>query len=560
MTEASTPTDSARSQAGKIFTQVADYIERATRFDGNDVCATTPEIEADGFVSFKLQQQAHVSAKLKETRGRLPDFVDEVANHEAMQNTLRQRLAETNAKLPAAIENWASHDSGTYMRLLPSSIVTLPRGAGWEWECQPCHGAGRVSCPVYNCYQGRVECYTCHGSRQVSCGACSGNGKTICSSCYGSGSHTIYQNGQTVYQTCSSCYGSGKKSCYTCSTSGRVQCSTCWGSGDTQCSTCSGTSRVICSTCQGQRWLNEFGTFDIDINTHISDHKARAIDDSSAKTMTQIELHDLPAYGELIEHAHEGRPLSAYSTYTLRIPHQKASIQADNEVFTIYGFGKQARVFSYENIVGHLLHKDLQSLRTALSTGKKKHHTTQTNVLDRLADFTRSELNMVLAEELTNAKPSSDLHAAVEAQYHGIASQDYIAQASAAFKLAISRVYRAKVAEPAFSLMGIALMLSIILAVLGAPTSHWMSSALLSFFICGVLWVFAEIFAQRSIANHFEGALGKRVLTLSKQASNIKNWKRWMWLGMLISAFCGAFLVMHLDKVLQWLQNLLNSA
>ncbi len=549
MTEAATPS----SNNGKIFIKVSDYIERATRFDGSDVSIAVPEVEADGFVRFKLVQQVNVSATTKETRGRLPSFVDDVSSSQAMQTAMRKRLAETNAQVPAAIERWVGQDDGSYMRMLPTSIVKLPRGAGWEWHCPPCGGVGNVLCTI--CHGGRIDCYTCYGRRQIRCMTCSGSGGTTCSTCHGSGSVSHYQNNQTVYQTCFSCSGSGRHSCYNCHSSGKVQCTTCYGRGDLQCSTCSGTTRVMCSRCHGMRWLNEFGIFDIEVDLHKTDHKALAIDDAGVQLMEQIDVHQLPEYGNLVHHAHEGGSLSVHSSYTFLIPTLRATLRADDKDFTIHAFGSQAKVFSYENIAGHLLQKDLHSLSMALAPDKTGHVSWQVNVLDKLAEFTRSELNMVLAEELTGTKPSADLHAAVEEKYSGMVSRTYIADASSAFQRAISHIYRAKVAEPTYALVGISLMLGIILTILQLPTAHWISSAALTFIVCGVLWALAETHAQRSIARHFEGNLGKRILELSTQASNIKGWRRWIWPALGVCAFGGAFSVRHFPKVSAWLQD-----
>lgn len=545
-------TESSESQ-GKIFSKVADYIERATRFDGSDISAAEPEVEVDGFVNFHLVQRAHIKVNVKKTIGRLPGYADDMLNSAAAEKELRKRLANTKTKLPDAINRWANEDDGSYLRLLPTHIVKLPKAAGHEWKCSPCCGYGLVNCT--QCYSGRVQCYGCYGRRDVTCNTCSGRGKRNCASCHGSGSVTQYYNNQTQYVTCQSCYGSGATSCYSCNSSGRVACNNCAGRGDLQCPSCAGTMRVMCSPCSGAGWFNECGHFDIEIESNRHNHESQAIDQHSANLMVQIAIEDLPQYGERVHCAHDVNGTLIRTSYKFQIPHQKAELQAAQQRFTIYGFGAEARVFDYQNIAGHMLQGDLNVLRQSLVSYKRSQFGGQADVLDALADFTRSELNMVIAEELTGAKPSADLHQAVEAKFGGMVSSDYIASASQSFKSAISQVYRARVNQPTFSLIGIALMLSAMLGILRLPTPNWIATGMLTFIICGVLWVLAETHAQSSIARHFEGVLGKRILEMSKQASSIKGWSRGVWLGLATCSFGGAYAVFYLSKSGTWLND-----
>lgn len=545
-------TEASASQ-GKIFSKVANYIEDATRFDGSDVSAAAPEIETDGFVNFHLVQQANITVNKKTTIGRLPGHADDKFNTNAVDTELRKRLANTNAQLPDAISRWAAQDDGSYLRFVPTHIVKLPKSVGHEWQCDTCGGVGQVRC--VQCYSGRVQCYGCHGRRDVNCHSCGGNGKRNCTSCHGSGSISQYYNNQTQFVSCQACYGTGRSNCYTCNSSGRVQCNTCFGRGDLQCPTCAGTTRVTCSPCSGMGWFNECGHFDIEIERHKNNHETQAIDQPCADLMAQIDIADLPKYGQQVHCSHDVKGFSIRTSYTFQIPHQKAELLAAKERFTIYGFGTQAKVFDYQNIAGHMLQGDLKALRRSLFSGKKSQFSWHANVLDALGDFTRSELNMVIAEELTGAKPSADLHQAVEARFSGMVSSDYIASASHLFKSAISQLYRAKVSQPTFSLIGIALMLSAILGILRLPTPHWFAAGGLTFIICGVVWALAETHAQTSISKHFDGPLGKRILDLSKQASNIKGWRRGVWLGLAACSFGGAYAVLYLSKASTWLND-----
>jgi len=543
----------ASSSQSKVLRQVAGYIEKATRFDGNDVSAAVPEIEAEGVLNFQLVQQVHITVNMQQTTGRLPSHADGMHNAETAETELRKRLASTNAKLPDAISRWVNEDDGSYLRLLPTHIVKLPKSAGHEWKCHQCYGIGKVDCT--QCQRGRVPCTSCKGSCKVDCNSCSGRGKKRCTSCNGDGSTIQYNNAQTQYVSCQVCYGSGAVSCYNCNFSGRVRCSACFGNGDLECQHCSGSMRVSCPPCSGAGWFNQCGHFNIEIKRSTSNHEVKSIDKTSADLMAQIDVRNLLQYGDQVHYSHELNGLSVRTSYTLKIPYQKAELQAKQQHFTIYGFGTQAEVFDYQNLVGHMLQGDLNALREALISGKRSQYSWQSNVLDALGDFTRSELNLVIAEELVGTKASADPHKTVEAKFSGMVSSDYIANASQSFQSAISQIYRAKVGQPTLALLGIALILSAILSILVQPTHHWIATSMLTFTICGLTWVLAKIYAQTSITRQFEDSLGKRILNLSKQASNIKNWNRRFWLWLAICSLGGPLLVRYLSEAMTWLND-----
>ncbi|MFW9617446.1 hypothetical protein [Aquabacterium sp.] len=526
---------------GKILGIVAEHIEPVTRFDAQDLSEAKPETAFQVEVSLQLDQSVSFDTTTTHGAAKLSAWVDKVHGESAFCSELSDRLHKAQREAPQAIAAWAQDNAGHYRRLLPANacFISAPGPVGYEHTCTTCSGACRVTCP--SCYgRGRTDCTHCYGSGKINCYSCHGSKKVSCSSCYGRGnwseqvsestwSHTsnsYVTTYRTVHHNCSACYGSGQTTCHSCGYDGKISCGVCSGQGHINCMRCNTTGQVDCSACLASGIQHVWGT--VKATVAHDEQLSIATDNATVQQLieTRLPRENLPEFGALthVEHRPQGSWLSTQHTVQLDV--REANVQASGETFVLYGFGPDAKVFSFENIAGHMLTEDLERLEACVSQASKWRRQKGSDLLDTTADFLRSELNLLLAEKVADHSASPDAAAqAVEAHFTGLVDASYVSRATQALRGALARLYGTELLEPAASLCGLSALAAGVQYGFGFHNGHAGVAVLTSLLGGAVAWFGLEWLTRRRIARRFEADFGKRVVQQLAANGSIKRWR-----------------------------------
>jgi len=223
-------------------------------------------------------------------------------------------------------------------------------------------------------------------------------------------------------------------------------------------------------------------------------------------------------------HTVQGQSLE--TRHRLRVDVRRANLRAHDDDFILYGFGPETRVFSFDNIAGHLLTDDLEALETCLANASAWRRHEGSDLLETTADFLRSELNMLIAERVANAqgKPE-DTAAAVEAHFQGLVDQSYVARATTALSTALARLYGSELTEPAAYLCGLTALAAATLYGTSWPTPGMWQPALWSLGAAAAAWLALEWITRRRIAQRFDAGFGPRVIKQLKSNGSVKKWR-----------------------------------
>ncbi len=362
---------------GLVLGVVAAHIEPVTRFDAADLTQTAPEetyglpveITVDQFVSFS--ESVHTGP------ARLPAGTDKHPGEYGFRQDLSERLARAQEEAPRALQAWANEQVGSYRRLMPRSagFLRAPGTVGYEHTCHQCSGACQVSCPSCsgvghtNCHAcfgaGKINCYSCHGTKHLSCSSCGGRGswtEQVSQQTWNHSSNSYVTSYQTVYRSCSACSSSGRTTCYHCGYDGKISCSGCFGKGHIDCARCHATGRIDCPGCLASGIQHVRGTITAEV---VHDETLSVVTpDETLRALVEhkVPREDMPQLGALLDVLHSVQGQALETRHRLRLDVRRASLRASDDDFVLYGFGPEARVFSFENIAGHMLADDLATL------------------------------------------------------------------------------------------------------------------------------------------------------------------------------------------------------
>lgn len=542
---------------GQVLGVVAAHIEPVTRFDARDLTETAPE-EAYGLpVELTVDQYVSFSERIGSGPARLPAGVDKVGSQQAFRQELAERLDTAETEAPRALQAWANGNAGSYRRLMPGTAGFLrsPGSVGYEHTCHQCHGACHVTCPSCsgvghtNCHAcfgaGKINCYSCHGSKQQTCSSCGGRGswtEQVSQQTWSSSSNSYVTTYQTVYRNCSACSSSGRTTCYHCGYDGKINCSGCFGKGHIDCGRCGTTGRIDCASCLASGIEHVRGTIVAEV-VHDETLSIVTPDETLRKLVdTKVPREDMPQLGELLDVLHTVQGHAVETRHRLRLDVRRASLRARDDDFVLYGFGPEARVFSFDNIAGHLLTDDLEALEARVATSSAWRRHKGSDLLDTTADFLRSELNMLIAERVADAKASpEDAAAAVETHFKGLVDQTYVARATTALRTALARLYGSELTEPAAYLCGLTALAAGALYGTGWPAPGVWQPVLWSVGGAALAWLALEWATRRRIAKRFEAGFGQRVLDQLKANGSVKRWR----IGLAVAAPMAAVLAIQ---------------
>lgn len=532
--------DTLPEAGGRIRALVAAHIEPVTRFDAADLNEVSPEQTYPVALELTVNQQVSFGIGRQVGAARLPGGIEKVAGKAAFEAELGQRLTRANTEVPTAVQNWAQANPGSYRRLMSprAGFLREPGTIGYEHTCTTCAGACRVTCPT--CVgKGRTTCLGCHGAGKLNCHRCHGSKKLSCSSCNGRGSwseqvsestwshatNSYVTSYRTEYRSCIACSSSGHTSCHSCGYDGKVPCMSCGGQGHINCMRCNTTGKVNCSACVASGIQHVRGTIEARV-THTEQLGIATEAGRLHDLIGTLPRESLPDFGALtqVQHTPQGRTLQ--TRHTLRLDVHEARLQAGQEDFTLYGFGPQAQVLSFENIAGHLLTDDLEKLEARVARTSRWRRQRGGDLLETIADFLRSELNLLIAEKVADRSGSSDAATQeVEAHFSGLVDATYINRSTSALRGALTRLYGSELLEPAASLCGLVALAAAIQYGFGFHDGSAWLTVLASMAVGAVAWVALEWMTQRRIARHFQADFGKRVVQQLGEDGSVKRWR-----------------------------------
>lgn len=551
--------------AGGVLGVVAAHLEPVTRFEASDLREIEAEQAFGVALELTLDQSVAFAISTQSGATRLAPEVDRVASEAALHRELQIRLQVASEQAPQALKHWADQEAGSYRRLLPAGAAfrSAPGAVGFEHQCTTCRGAGEVGCRacsgVGNSHcmgcsgQGRINCYTCGGRKQVSCNYCQGRGQwteRVATQRWNSSTNSYDTDYHNEQRYCGPCSSSGYLPCYSCEYDGKVSCTACFGKGRLACGPCAATGLVDCGPCLASGIQHVWGTIEASV-----EHEERlsiSHGDEALRHLVQdrLLLADLPGLGALLNVQHTVGAGTLRSEHRLRLDVQRACIGALDERFVIHGFGPQPMVYSFENIAGRLLTEDLQALELAVAGSSRWRRQRGSVLLDTMAAFLRSELNMLIAERVSDLKVTPQ-QAAAQVQHHfrSLVDSTYVERATTALRGALARLYGAELMEPAAYLCALTVLAAGVFFGLGWPApSPWAAGA---YALGGALlgWGALEWLMRRRISRHFTPAFAARVLSQLAANGSRRRWRLGVGTVALAAAALGVVGTQHLPFV-----------
>jgi TPR repeat protein len=534
--------------SGRVRAVVAKHIEPVTRFDAADLHETEPEQAYGVAVEVVLAQTFVFEVSSVSGPAHLPTGTDKVSGAGRLSGELVERLARARREAPDAIKRWADASAGSYRRLMPAGAAFLnaPGRVGYEHTCTTCDGECRITCSscsgrghnnCHSCYgSGKINCYSCYGSKKVNCGSCGGRGswiEQISQQTWSSTSNSYVTTYRSERKSCSACNGSGRSTCHVCGYDGKISCSGCFGRGTINCMPCGATGKVECPACLASGIQHVWGTVNCEVARDEALTDAAEEPALSRLIQEQLPREDLPELGELLDVQHNTLDCLLETRHRLRLDVLRAQIHARERDFVIHGFGPMPKVYSFENMAGHLLADDLAALEASVAGAARWRRHRSSELLDTAADFLRSELNMLIAEKVADLKSTpQQAAAAVERHFRGLVGAEYVERTTVALHGALGRLYGSELTEPAAYLCGIAAVMAGVMFALGLPQPGPWSAALWSLGGAACAWGVLEWLTRRRIARRFQPAFARRVL--GQLSANGSTW-RWR-IGMSLSA------------------------
>ncbi len=523
----SAPHAPAAAAPGVVAGIVGAHLEPVTRFDGRDLTALEPERAFDIALDQLLSQEVALGIERHEGPGRLGASVQAASGEDAMQQALGNLLARAHAGAHDALQAWVDADPGAYRRLLPGHVC-LPSGNrpfGYEQRCGGCAGHGQVTCLSCNgrgrndCTacgaRGRRACWNCHGSHQVSCSSCGGGGRvsrTVWSSHWDEATRSTVNRSHIEHHSCGGCGGSGHLTCTHCDYAGEILCTACIGQGHLRCTPCAATGLIDCSQCLATGIRHVFGL----VAAHVTVTESSRVHSEDGELVQLARQHLTPAatprYAALANVTHAVSRTGILTVQEFALPVAVAVLQAGAARFRLHAFGPKHEIFDFRNIAGHLLGADLQVFEARVAATRWWRLRSGASLLGGTACFVESELNLLIAEQVSAGGGGAAIHAAVEGQFKGLVNQAYVQRASGALQRALSRIFVAELVESGAYAVALAALAACAMFLASWPwPGPWPAGAcaLAGF---GLGFMVLEWVTRRRIRARFEAEIAARIV------------------------------------------------
>ena len=524
---------------GVIAGVVASHIGQLTRFDASNLAVVEPEQFFDVRARLVVTQRVSFSRTCEEASGSLPVGVERVDGQSSLRRALDAMVASGTERVQGAIERWAALDSGAYRRLMPTSACMPPdaRIVGYEHSCPPCGGVGRVICSLCkgagsaSCHfcsgSGRINCYTCHGSRQLNCTFCGGRGQwseQVPSSNWDSRANCHVTTYRNEWKRCVYCAGSGRMPCHGCGSCGQVECGRCAASGQLACTACFTSGKVNCNHCGATGVRHVRGKLEVNVNVQ----ESLDIESDDAKLVELVKHHidheSLPGFGTLKVTLHDVALHKIDSVHCIDLRAGSAVLSAGDSRFRVHAFGAQHAIFDFQNIAEYLLAADLFALEARVAQTRWWRPRSGVALLDETARFVESELNLLIAEQVSSTKGAvADVYAQVEAKFKGLVGQAYVGVASATLQLALARLFVAELASSVVYGVALATLIACGMFFAGWPRPGVTAPAIWSIGGFGVGWIVLEWLTRRRVRSHFEPTIAKRIVGQISASGAVRN-------------------------------------
>jgi hypothetical protein len=499
-----------------------DLVEPNTRFDRSSLAILgqgTRVVEVRGTQRYEVSFGSTSGGG----KGRLGGGYLDVGHQSALQRHVEASLTRNRGRLPARLNAWLNSQHALPGEpLVAGACFDGPAPAGYDYHCEACRGAGKISCIPCN-GSGNTTCIHCSGSGEVRCSRCKGTAAISCSSCAGSGQlseqvavrranpddNREWTEYQTVWKTCWSCSGrgnnpcscgNGRQTCHSC-TNGRVSCSSCGGSGSATCDRCDGTGfqhSTATITCGVQQSLALRADIDEPEPKRVLE-SIRTLEELCALTTSEVVVANVGA---------------SEVARTLRAPTWLTSIRvrASDQEIELLGYGDAAVVHDFKNVVGTLLVHDLHALESALAAEPRLPWRESASLDAAIAEFLRSEVNAAIGN-VTGANKAR-LENFASTQLKGAVSPDYVVRAAKAIRASVLRTYATGITVPGLILAGVvALILQVFtLRSIWVFTLDEARYAALICFAAGLLFI--ELRARHRLKKRFPAELSPKVMKL----------------------------------------------
>ena len=463
-----------------LIDRLVDLVEPNTRFD----LSSLPLIESEACcVSVVGTQKYAVSfgAERQSGRGRLPATVRKVRSSQELEAFIDAQTKANERDLEPRLSSWLTGQNELPgSPLAPAMCYGGSESAGHEYDCSPCSGAGKTSC-VQCRGVGKTSCWSCHGTGMVSCSSCGGKGNISCSNCGGRGQvgehrerrrtntadNTSWTESYLEYVSCFSCSGRGTQKC-SCS-DGEIPCSTCTR-GKITCMACGGNGKVNCKNCDATGVLNGSATLScsvsqlLSLEADVAAEEPKRVIESLPTLESLCALTRVESTGSSVGSSSVSRKLAARMWLTA------VRVRAAEEEVQLFGYGDNAVVKDFKNIVGALLKSDLEEVEQALARSPRLPLRPVAALDKALAQFLLSEINEKIGRVGGGGKDALDKFAR-EALSDAVSS-DYVRRAAKAVRSSVTRTFTSEMVLPIVGVGFVASVTYVLLPMMNLLTQN----------------------------------------------------------------------------------------
>jgi len=533
--------------------QLIDFVEPNTRFDRSSL----PVIDSETGSCRVTGQQMYtvvLGVDHRSGRGKLQATALKLGGAPVLRAHVERKAEANRQALPGRLHRWAAGQTEfPGIALTSADCFNGAETAGYEHSCGACQAQGQVSCT--SCWGvGTSSCFMCHGSGKTTCASCHGKGEKSCQRCSGSGtvgehrerritnhaSNTSHVESYLEQVTCPACGGRRKERCTACS-GGSVPCSHCRATGQVECPTCSGKGKVTCKDCDGTGALHDLALQTCSVTQSFSLQADVAGDEPRSTIEALPSLERLCALTRVEQRGVDVGSTSVTRRVEARMELTSVTVRAADEQFEIGGYGINARVFDFKNIVGALLQNDLVELEHALAKSPWLPLGPVPALDSALGKFLKSEVNARIGQvaggngEALERLANHDLRGAV--------SVDYVKRAAAAVRKAATRIYRSEIFRPAL-LVGIAP--TIALVVIPLLNRTWRSeSGWVALCIALLGGVGAELWALFRLKSRFDAELAPKAVKMVRATWTLWWWRFAMFLEVMVGVVAAAIVAFN---------------
>ncbi len=511
--------------ADLLLQRVIALVEPLTRFDRSSLSRGPERSHAvEGNATWNFVPEFHIERV--EGAGGLPGGVNTFSAPGQAEGAAQTARGTAQARLPQKLGGWADAAGSDNSALRASDCFDGPQTFGAGIPCASCSGQGRTRC-VGCGGRGRSRCLSCSGSRKANCRKCGGSGTEACGTCGGMGRQTQYVTKQvwdgfnnryvsqsaTETTNCSACLGRGTRTCFTCSGARTVTCWGCGGAGDVHCGQCGASGYVNCSSCgaTGTRhrywkvWCSVSSTF----GTNVADENPEIVSRLRSCSLDQLRGIATVRQGET-----SASSTSARRNYSFSCQVCEMIIEVgENRAVRLVGYGDDAKVFDYKNIVEVLLEEDLKRLEQAVKQSSRISVRPERALVEAVQLCLLSEANAQIGEGPDGAQRLKAL---------GGLTDDYAQRITGALRTAFRRLYFGHIAQGAALAIFVPSLLFLGFHLVGWTTKYLVEALSIPLLAGAGVYVAAELIARNGMKKLFGG---NRIEALLRGQKITRRWR-----------------------------------